>query len=268
MLALTETRTTDTARIVAASTNDAVVDWVFEGALDLVQDVVASAAGDEMSTPSTAALNAETTSLTPLMRLRRFAFPPSNPSTYFDPFASPIHFLRSPSMPVPRKYNPHEDFVALNGLENADQSSSPDLTSTSSDGHASSSSSPQRPRPRPRPRPLKYPPYGMTLSLPQLRLGISEKSMLQIQTEEFARLVRRAVFRNGVQQSNGMGDKALEGVFENQGDSGEEVDRYLKEAKKDVQKSVEVMGVKRGKMGVKTEEVGTSCEWLRKALRA
>jgi len=75
--------------VKAVATRDAIVDWVFPP-----------------PTPSSAAIS----STDVLQNLRDDMFrAQSHPSTYFDPFASPIHFLRTPSAALPSAVHIKED---------------------------------------------------------------------------------------------------------------------------------------------------------------
>jgi len=74
--------------IRAVAVHDPIVDWVFP-----------QAELDSDAPPATSAGSAPTSNL---IALRAQAFRAStHPSSYFDPFASPIHFLRTPSAAIP-----------------------------------------------------------------------------------------------------------------------------------------------------------------------
>lgn len=89
MLALTECRIGQPG-IVAAAVNNPIVDWIeADGAEDAPQLLIS----DQHATSITDLSS-------PLSQLRRQLF--SKPEHYFDPFASPILFFRSPGQDIPR----------------------------------------------------------------------------------------------------------------------------------------------------------------------
>ncbi len=112
-----------------------------------------------------------------LLLLRETIFP--NPATFFDPFASPSLFFRTPGSDLPPRVNP---------LLAREESSSEDGSSSES-----SSSEPDAPEPGKRLRRFhrRYPP--LNLRLPRIRVDLGKQNILQEQGIEFVELMRRSV---------------------------------------------------------------------------
>lgn len=82
--------------VKAVVTRDAIVDWVFPPPTDTTTSSASVSSNDSISSG--------------LQHLRDSMFrAQSHPSTYFDPFASPIHFLRTPSAAQPPAVHTKED---------------------------------------------------------------------------------------------------------------------------------------------------------------
>lgn len=187
MLALTEScldaSSPQKARVVAAAVKDPICDWV----------------SPPFSSSSSSATAAETKTF---QRLRDRCFPSDKPARYFDPFASPVHFLRSPAAPVPapRRGGLADDFAALVGLE--------EDVGRRDVGESERGVEPGKARTGFK-RPLRFPPAGVDAVIPDLRVGVAERGALRGQGEEMARLVRRAVVK-GEERVRGVGDRVLE----------------------------------------------------------
>ncbi|KZF22525.1 hypothetical protein L228DRAFT_282635 [Xylona heveae TC161] len=149
-----------------------------------------------------------------VLNLRRFYF--AHQDAYFDPFVSPALFFRTPGIDLLDPEHQAEieadaeaeaDSHLTNPTSPSSDTSSPDTRISSS----SSSSSPSHP-PNPdtnshiqgyhgvisnltkrRKSPRKYPPPGLSLQLPQLRISLGAQNVLRDQGIEFAQLVRRAL---------------------------------------------------------------------------
>lgn len=111
MLALTECRIGQPG-IVAAAVNNAVLDWV---ELDESDD-----GRTPYTAPKASAGNATTDLNDPLAQLRNEVF--RKPDHYFDPFASPLLFLRSAGrdVPVAPPEMPSDDMECLSFIERQD----------------------------------------------------------------------------------------------------------------------------------------------------
>ena len=184
MLAMTECRQGQT-RIAAAALNAPIVNWIFPdgeqepdaGEVDAEETRVAK------PKPSNKRKKKKYTTSWEEFRLSK-EFPASsllkaraelfkNPDSYFDPFASPLHFFRSPSIEVPE-----------------------DLSRLPYD--------PDRKEPAPvlrRKSRRAYPPTGSELVLPTVRLGIGDASVLRSQTEEFMDMLRSSEVSGALKQS-------------------------------------------------------------------
>ena len=98
-LGLTECRITDPARVVGIYTHEPLLDWLFEQNPSLQRTV---SLGPTSADTIRRANQEEAVDALHLLRDR--SFPGRHPFKYFDPFASPMHFLRSPSSRVPDRF--------------------------------------------------------------------------------------------------------------------------------------------------------------------
>ncbi|GAB7366746.1 hypothetical protein MBLNU230_g0701t1 [Neophaeotheca triangularis] len=202
MLALTECRTSDRATVAACATSNALLDWV----------------GLETASPQQQAprhkKNGGGAVLTPLLRqalaLRAVAF--RRPADYFDAFASPVLFFRTPGVETP---GPgvggtadgggggggeweelarlgREDFfreqVCLSAVGSS--SSPPLLSSEVADGSGAAASGAVK-----RKASLVFPGRLSGLRLGAFRSDVGGLSGLVGQAEEFARVLRRSFVR-------------------------------------------------------------------------
>lgn len=195
MLALTESKMGD-SRITAAAVRDPIVDWIFpepdpdvkilddsdeEGELiednispeslsaSLTNALTSKRSKSKKKLPTSWKLNGSSSELSAsaLFRTRDLLF--KKPSSYFDPFASPILFFRSPGAEVPtdRSYLTYEPPMELE-------------------------SKPTRKRKVHR----VFPPSYSTLRIPHFLVSISNETPLRDQGEEFVRVMRRSVVRD------------------------------------------------------------------------
>ena len=173
MLALTESRMGE-HRVAAAALNNPIVNWLFT---EIPHS--STTAGEDDRTiipPSLAAFrHASSVSSAALLSTRSSLF--RKPSAYFDPFASPTLFFRSPGADVPSDPESDPPFH------------SPDLVAV-----------PTRKR---RKVHRVFPPTYSTLRIPRMRVSIGTESPLLDQGEELVRLMRRSVVRSVREGRNG-----------------------------------------------------------------
>lgn len=226
-LGLTECRITDAARVVAVSVREPILDWVFEHDVTLQRDATASAALADNHTDSIAELKRREEAVDAFWTLRHCSFPGRYPYRYFDPFASPMHFLRSPASRIPN-LQPGAQAMEVAGYDDLDEdplddeveeeqirrivgAPEPSLSSSespSSNGSTASESGsesagppvkrPMSPNdPRRFKRPLRYPPSHCAplMVLPRLQIATHPQSQLRPQAEDFIRLLRRGLLR-------------------------------------------------------------------------
>ncbi|KAL1622018.1 hypothetical protein SLS56_008902 [Neofusicoccum ribis] len=196
-----------THRIAAAAVNNPVVDWIFPS--DLHQEAESENASDDLdvSTVSTdddgrIALqnklkknpDAHISSwdkyggnpalpLSAVVHARASLFP--NADAYFDRFACPIHFFRTPGIGyvVPTKT---EDDLASEVPRELDTIENPEPVLET-----------LKPIIEKRRRSHRlYPPTGMGLRLPVMSIIVGEESVLRDQSEELVRLIKRSVIRD------------------------------------------------------------------------
>jgi len=154
---------------------------------------------------------------TTMANARTFCFPSAKPATYFDPFASPILFLRlsGADIPASREYTIEDDFQALFGMQ-ADEA----LAGTTTPGHmqteqilmrseeAKSKETKQR-----RKTTRRYPPAGMALRIPSVRICAGRATVLADQASEMVRLMRKAEARMDMDQVGAVDEGLIEDVL-------------------------------------------------------
>ncbi|EMC99501.1 hypothetical protein BAUCODRAFT_57280, partial [Baudoinia panamericana UAMH 10762] len=171
MLALTECRVGQPG-VVAAALKDPLVDWVdvLDGPREIVGGIVSDGNG--------------------LHSLRSQAF--RKPEHYFDPFASPMLFLRSAGLEIPLAPAeiPSDDLELLSYLERQEfERSQQDLhTGTLQDAQSLKSRRTMKTAKR-------YPSASLGLKLPDVRVWTSNHSLLRGQAEEFVRRLRQSHLR-------------------------------------------------------------------------
>jgi acetyl esterase/lipase len=198
MLALTESRMGE-SRIVAAAVNNPIVDWVFPDAEAEAVELENDESGDlidEFSIKQPSALKTilkgkkkkktswelyKDNSIIPVKSLniaRSRLFP--KPASYFDPFASPILFFRSPGVDVPLTALEAElsELDVFEKLKN------------------------ETPTKRRKVHRV-FPPTASSLRLPDIRISLGDETALYDQGEELVRLLRRSIIRtNEARASN------------------------------------------------------------------
>ena len=220
------------ARVVAAAVEEAVCDWVSE------------VSAPDTRTPALPPVQSASTGLTrrSLQRLRNDCFPRDRPDRYFDPFASPVHFLRSPSGAVPREYTLEENFAALVGLEGYDRATpspvaSPRDKPPGDEKAGGEDAGTRRKGGSAFRRPLKYPPSGSVVRIPSFRFAVGTKSVLRAQNEEMVGWVRRAVVRSE-RRVGGVGDRLLEEAAAADGAEGSGATDDLVRVKEEAERQV------------------------------
>lgn len=214
MLALTESRLGE-SRIAAAAVSNPIVDWVFpekaekmeltsmddlggplEGSyISMKAMATRSKKAKKISTSWETYKDGESLSSETLLSARRQLF--RKPASYFDSFASPILFFRSPGADVPRDENVfHED----------EEDDNTDVSSKSARRKAYKA----------------FPPTASSLMLPDMRISLGEATPLYDQGEELVKLLRRSIIRT---REGRAGNQAMLDRFEE-----EELDETRKNA--------------------------------------
>jgi acetyl esterase/lipase len=204
MLALTESRMGESC-IAAAALNAPIVDWIFpEPEFIESEDESEAESGDfiEHSHPMNLknslkqkpkpkpkpkrptswdlhGINA-TLPTTSLLDARSELF--RSPANYFDSFASPILFFRSPGADVPLPVSDHPS--GEGALEEALEEMIEQTTTTRRKVHRT------------------FPPTGSSLRLPNMRISIGDESPLYDQSEELVLLLRRSIMRSYQRRSS------------------------------------------------------------------
>ena len=177
MLALTECNPTR-PHISAASLFNPILDWtdVIPEDRDMVSEDLTA---DSISHPQdTEAVNRMSTpSMSALMARRREIF--LKPEHFFDPFASPLLFFRTPCFNLPYKYA-HPALLA------STEASERDAAST--DGSTT-------PLKRKRTYDRRFPSSGSETVFPPMRLAVSDDWMLKRQSLELQHLVGKSLRR-------------------------------------------------------------------------
>jgi len=232
MLAMTECRRGEQARISAAAVSNAVVDWVSpETFLDDDKPVTSTkkrSKKQDLKQHHQMQVPQAPPPLTPslLLKLRTQAFDPSKPSTYFDPFASPIHFLRTPSLSCPPSTSPQASSDSADSTSDIDAQFAALLSLEFPSGPSPLTAPP--PAERRRRTPLRWPPASALLIPPQLRVAAGKESALSAQAEEFAGLMRRALVKSDAAARGVRVGGRRRGAYK-EGDYGEDDEEALDE---------------------------------------
>ncbi|KAK1816758.1 hypothetical protein LTR12_008799 [Friedmanniomyces endolithicus] len=216
MLALTECRVGQPG-IVAAALSNPMVDWV-----DLDGDLAKAVTTARASVASNAAASALTTELQAL-RSKLFR----KPEHYFDPFASPMLFLRSPGGAIP----PAPPDVPIDDMEHLTQLNREEFRYVTEP--AQEEAKPLRKTSKRYPSPL----LGLRLPAFHIHAGKSS-SLLSGQAEEFTRRLRQAHVRQAGEMEFGrkvLDEDELEDM--NESEKSEIAQREV-EARKKAQLSV------------------------------
>ena len=197
MLGLTECHNGRTG-ISALAVNNPTVDWTQLGpppdnaagarveAVESGLDLLSA----EMTKVSISIFREDAIDIHAILQLRSSLFPKAE--LYYDPFASPLLFFRTPTYDLPSSY-----LNTFNTEEDLDPSDDLNLP-------------PQRKRRSYR----KYPPPGLRLQIPKMRIEYGEDNLLSSQGQELAHAVRRSI-RLGEEDKWGvLGRKGLESGIE------------------------------------------------------
>lgn len=216
MLALTECHP-DGPHIAASAVNEPLVDWVFpeqssdEEKLHAILDPLQSRAARARKR-TLSFLECEDGLIKPsvLLQARHSLF--SKPEGYFDPFASPALFFRSPGALIPKEEarKPMDDFDELAEIEQQDfhrqQMRLGALSNVSmfqQQGLSDSNEGDLTARvTAPRKSSRRYPRAGSGLRLPNFRITCAQQSPLFDQALEFTELIRRSRLREAEAQQS------------------------------------------------------------------
>lgn len=263
MLALTECRVGE-PRIVAAAVRDPAVDWV---SLD---DAAASLPDD--------AIEDKSSPISRLLKLRGELFP--KPEKYFDPFASPLLFFRTPGVPVPPPPPVEvelDDMQQLSLLEREEYARSVAPTSVEDDTSMkvvdtmNTSGSPTMMKKRK--SSLRFPRAGLNLRLPSFRISSTAGAPLARQSKELAHLLRQSHVRQMRQQVSGAGSRQGFGrkvLMEGEVDAYEEEEERVERERmaREAEERVELikLGRESGAQKHDGEEMEATAGWLRKTM--
>lgn len=186
MLALTECRLGE-GRPVAAALRSPILDWV---ALDLFASINLAAMTREAGDTTAMTIERYQLELDILQRLKRAAFSSfRNSVSSFDPFASPLLFLRSAGVSsLDKQQTRSDEFTERLGIP-------PDDTCE----HSANASTEARRR-----RALAYPPRGSVLEIPHMRILNVKGSLLEEQAIEMVRLLRKAEVKSMFKTTSGL----------------------------------------------------------------
>ena len=145
---------------------------------------------EQMTKLSMSSLQDDPIDIDSILQVRSSAFPKAE--LYYDPFASPLLFFRTPSYDLPSRYL---------DMFNTEEDSQPD---------DEPEARPQRKRRSYR----KYPPPGLRLQLPKMRIEYGEHNLLGPQGHELAQAVRRSIRRAEEDKWGLLGRKGLDDSIE------------------------------------------------------
>lgn len=173
MLALTECRPTN-GGVKAAAVGNAIVDWtsLFPAGDNGIPPAVSYREATPERSPNQCGPSLSHDSL---LRLRSRLF--TRPEKYFDPFASPLLFFRTPGCDLT---SPVDDIHARQAF---DGPSADDSTTA----HDASSAEIQKRR-----SPRKYPPRGSELRLPYMRFDVGIESSVREQGEDMVEVLSKS----------------------------------------------------------------------------
>ena len=180
MLALTECNT-NKAHISAAAIGNAILDWtdVFPPGRDMTIDDIQSSDHENLhNAKALSSTDEEALSISAFIASRKEFF--RKAEAFFDPFASPTLFFRTPCFDLPFQFS-------LNPLLKA--------SAILNDGSSSDVDDESQVLTRKRLYPRVYPPPGSNLVFPSMRLTLGEDFVLGNQATELAELMRRSMAR-------------------------------------------------------------------------
>ena len=197
MLGLTECHVGRTG-ISALAVNNPTVDWTQLGpppdnaagarvaAVESGLDLLSA----EMTKLSISSFRDDAIDIDAVLQLRSSLFPKAQ--LYYDPFASPLLLFRTPTYDLPSSY-----LNMFNTEEDLDPSDDPDP-----------------PHQRKRRFYRKYPPPGLRLEVPKMRIEYGEDNLLGSQGHELAHAVRRSIRLAEEDKWGVLGRKGLESGIE------------------------------------------------------
>ncbi|KAF2717979.1 hypothetical protein K431DRAFT_306406 [Polychaeton citri CBS 116435] len=195
MLALTECRVGEPG-IVAAAIHDPVLDWISLGTAAEEDEVARMRPSPDLDLATKS-----------LLHLRRLAF--AKPQAYFDPFASPILFLRSAGVTVPPPPKLLDDLEQLSLLDREDFFREQQALSAATIDPSLLSAEDEQQKPAKRMAALNFPSKALGLQLPYFQVSSNDDSCLNGQAQEFTKRLRRGVVRQRAQAVSSFGRKAL-----------------------------------------------------------
>ena len=174
MLALTECRPTK-GGVKAAAVGNAIVDWTSLSPAVSYREATTSTNARQVAPKRSANQPGPLLSNDGLLHLRSRLF--TRPEKYFDPFASPLLFLRTPG----------SDLASLvDGIDARQAFDEPSADDSTTAHDASLAQTKKRRSPR------KYPPSASGLRLPYMRFDVGIESSLREQSEEIVELLSRS----------------------------------------------------------------------------
>lgn len=267
MLAVTECRRGEPA-VVAAAINNPLADWVQP---DDEVDVTSPKSSLAKFGQKHVGLEIDD-----LVRARGNYFP--KPERYFDPFASPLLFFRTPGTAIPLdRRSEVDDLDLLSAIEREDFHRQQMLLSGISnvslqDIASGTASGTEKLRPSLRKASRLFPSKSLNLELPSFYLSSGKTSPLSDQAQELSQMLRKSVIRQyRAQFSNrsGFGHKQLMDHEAEQMDEEQRLEKRAEEAEGDEKVSMnwsEGLGLwDQTKDGKRALENATT--WLREKLR-
>lgn len=207
MLALTECHA-GRPSIAAAAVNNPMLDWTFgldEPTPTDKTTAVSQGGQPKKRSPRTKAQRSSWSRSTAnsILSAEGLSYTRDNlfrkPGSYFDPFASPLLFFRTAGVDLPTD-------------EDDDESSFLDLVEHEAATSPSPSADPAVKAPRPPRRATahrRYPPPGMGLRLPHMRISVGRENILHDQGSELASLMRRSILMNELKVGSLPADETL-----------------------------------------------------------
>lgn len=265
MLALTECRKGEPG-IVAAAVNNPLADWV-----QPEDEIHVTAPKSSLAKFGQSYNGLE---ITDLLRARGNCFP--KPETYFDPFASPLLFFRSPGIAVPSNSRTElDDLELLSAIEREDFHRQQALLSGMSNvtlQDIASGADETKPATSTRKAPRLFPNANLKLDLPSFHIATGNTSPLSDQARELSQVLRKSFIRQHRAhhgRRSGFGHKILMDHEAEQMDEEQRQEKLAEEAEANEKVSVnwsEGLGLwDQTAAGRKGLENATA--WLREKLR-
>lgn len=239
MLALTECRRGEPG-VTAAAVNSPIVDWV------LPEDIDESAES--------------------LLQARQDFF--AKPAAYFDPFASPILFFRTPGAEVPVIKPEMDDMTCLSMIEREDFYRQQMMLS----GISNEESPPTEPTAKKK-APRLFPSKNLNLELPSLYASCGTTPPLRDQALELTQAMRKSIARSHkahLTRAAGFGRKALQ---DNELDQMDEEELRVRQASEDMAQQKVILNQQAGsglwdQTPAGRRRMGDAVAWLREKLSA